>query len=54
LFSHFKDFWPQIDQASFSTAVEDESMVAVIAPWKDDVIEFAVNQLEKFQPCDDY
>ena len=54
LFGHFKDFWPRIDQASFSTAMEDENMATVIAPWKDGVIQFAVNQLEKLQPRDDY
>lgn len=53
LFGHFKDFWPQIDQASFSTALEDESTAAVIAPWKD-IIKFAIAQLECFQPRDDY
>jgi len=29
-------------------------MTAMIAPWKNEVIEFAVAQLEKFQPRDDY
>lgn len=54
LFGHFKDFWPRIDQTSFSTATEDEQMAGMIAPWKDEVIEFAVAQLAKFQPRDDY
>lgn len=54
LFGHFKDFWPRIDQTSFTTALNDESTAAVIAPWKDDVIQFAMAQLEKLQPRDDY
>jgi len=54
LFSHFKDFWPHIDQDSFSTAAEDENLAVVIAAWKDDVIMFALDELEKFQPRDDY
>ena len=29
-------------------------MAVIIAPWKDDVIIFALGQLEKFQPRDDY
>jgi len=54
LFSHFKDFWPHIDQDSFCTAAEDENLAVMIAAWKDDVIMFALGQLEKFQPRDDY
>jgi len=54
LFLHFKDIWPRIDKTSFSTAMKDESMSSIIAPWKDGVIEFAVNQLQKYQPRDDY
>jgi len=54
LFSHFKDFWPRVDQGSFCTAVEDENLADMITPWKDDVIMFALGQLEKFQPRDDY
>jgi len=54
LFSYFKEFWPRIDHSSFCTATQDESMETVIAPWKDGVIQFAVDQLEKLQPRDDY
>lgn len=54
LFGHYKDFWPRVDQASFSTAMEDESVAVMIAPWKDNAIEFATAQLEKYQPRDDY
>lgn len=54
LFGHFKDFWPRIDQDSFCPATEDDNLKATVVPWKDDVIEFALGQLEKFQPRDDY
>src|SRR5688572_30193234 len=30
LFGHFKVFWPRIDQATFSTDIEDEQMAARI------------------------
>lgn len=53
-FGHFKDFWPRINQQSFCTAVEDDTLAIMIAPWKDDVIKFALAQLKKFQPRDDY
>src|SRR6218665_322089 len=54
LFGHFKDFWPRINPDSFCPAIEDENLAIIIAPWKDDVITFAIGQLEKFQPRDDY
>lgn len=54
LFGNFKDFWPRIDQAAFSTAMNDEGTAAVISPWKDGVIQFATTQLNQFQPRDDY
>lgn len=50
LFGHFKDFWPRIDQDSFCTEIEDKNLADIIAPWKNDVITFALDQLEKFQP----
>ena len=31
LLRHFKDFWPHVDQALFSTAMEDESTAMIIA-----------------------
>jgi len=54
LFGHFKDFWPRIDQDSFCTAAADENLADIIAPWKDDVIKFALGQLQNFQPRDYY
>jgi len=52
--TRFKEYWPQIYQAGYCTALEDESLEAVIAPWKDSVIAFVVSQLKEFQSIDDY
>src|SRR6218665_260509 len=54
LFGHFKVIWHLLDKSSFSTAVEDENMASIIAPWKDSVTEFAIDQLEKRQVRDNY
>src|SRR6218665_2709668 len=53
-FGHFKDFLPRVNQALFTTAMEDDSMAAMIASWKDNVIEFVTAKLEKYQPRDNY
>src|SRR6218665_3530244 len=53
-FGHFKDFLPHVDQVLFTTAMEDDSMAAMIASWKDNVIEFMTAKLEKYQPRDNY
>src|SRR6218665_807141 len=34
--------------------MEDDSTAAVIASWKDNVIEFVTAKLEKYQPRDNY
>lgn len=54
LFSHFRDYWPQLNQTAFSTAADDDNAAMVVAPWKDDVVAFATLQLTEFQPRDDY
>ena len=54
VFSHFRDFWPHVDQAAFCTAMDDENTASVIAPWKDSMIEFAATQLTMSQPLDDF
>ena len=53
LFSHFRDYWPRIDQTAYSAATADENTAMIVAPWKDDVIIFATAQLAEFQPRDD-
>lgn len=54
IFSHFRDYWPRINQSAFSSATDDESTAMIVAPWKDDVITFAMAQLTEFQPRNDY
>jgi len=54
LFGHFREYWPRINQAAFSSALNDNSTAAVIVSWKDSVISYAVDQLQRFQPRDDY
>jgi hypothetical protein len=54
IFGHFKDYRPSIGQASFSTAMDDETTAAMVAPWNDTVIAFASTQLGEFQPRDEY
>src|SRR6218665_1053987 len=53
-FRHFKDFLPRVNQTLFTTAIEDDSMAAMIASWKDNVIEFVTAKVEKYQPRDNY
>jgi len=45
IFGHFGDYWPKIDQATFSTAMDDMTTAIVVAPSKDWFIRFAVEQL---------
>src|SRR6218665_4049552 len=52
LFGHFKVIWHLLDKSSFSTAVEDENMASIIAPWKDSVTEFAIDQLQRNAKCE--
>jgi hypothetical protein len=54
IFGHFKDYWPSINQAAFSTAMDDERTAALVTPWKDIVINVAMDQLSQTQPRDDY
>jgi hypothetical protein len=54
IFGNFREIWPRVDQSSYSTAMQDRRTAATVTPWKDDIIQFALTQLEKFQPRDDY
>ena len=54
IFSHFRDFWPKIDQSLHCRAAADQCLAEVIDPWKDYALEVAVNHLEQFKPHDDY
>src|SRR6218665_2406447 len=52
--TRFKEYRPPIDRAGYCTPLEDDSLAAVIAPWKDSVIAFAIFQLKEFKSRDDY
>ena len=54
IFRHLKDYWPKIDRTSFSTVIKDEVTSAASTSCKEDVMEYAVAQLEWFHPRDDY
>ena len=45
LFSHFRDFWPQIDQVKYRTAMDDKDAAQRVTEIRDDVITFALQQL---------
>ena len=40
MFARFRDYWPKINQALFSTALDDETVASLVS-WKDVVVEFA-------------
>ena len=54
LFSHFRDFWPQIDQAKYRTAMEDKDAAHRVTEIRDNVITFALQQLSTEYHRDDY
>ena len=45
LFSHFRDFCLQIDQAKYRTAMDDKDAAQRVTEIRDDVITFALQQL---------
>lgn len=54
IFKRFKNYWPKIKQRDFQTAVSEQSTWSCIENIAADMIAFANNQLQKFQPRDDY
>jgi len=54
IFGHFRDYWRRIDQSAFLNAIQNEITAVVVASCKDQVIDFAVNQLKTFPTRDDY
>ncbi|KAK3931644.1 Adenine deaminase [Frankliniella fusca] len=54
LFKKFKEFWPKIDVASYQDGPSDETVWEAIEPIRNDTINFVNNQLQKYQPRDDY
>src|SRR5688572_25265174 len=54
IFSHFHDFWPQIDQAKYRTAMDYKDAAQRVTEIRDDVITFALQQLSAENHRDDY
>jgi len=54
IFKRFQAHWPYIDQSSYQTALSDEQTAGIVDDVSHRVISFAENQLENFQPRDDY
>src|SRR5688572_18931558 len=50
LFSHFRDFWPQIDQAKYRTAMDDKDAAQRVTEIREDVITIALQQLSTEKP----
>ena len=48
IFKRFRSKWPTLDKSNFCTASDE------VSDFADDIILFATNQLEQFQPRDDY
>ena len=54
IFKKFQSKWSSIDKTIYSTSLTDEIMAEEVAGCANEVITFALNQLAKFQPRDDY
>jgi len=54
IFKRFQKHWEYIDQSNFKPAVVADDTHNSIADVKDEAIDFAMKQLQTFQPRDDY
>ena len=45
IFGNFREIWPHIDQSSYSTAMQDRRTATIVAPWKDNIIQFVLKRL---------
>ena len=54
LFSHFRDFRPQIDQAKYRTAMENKDIAPCVTEIRHNVVTFALQQLSTEYNRDDY
>jgi len=54
IFKRFKEYWLLIDQMSFQTALTDKTTCNKVSDTANEIIAFAQNQLQTFQPRDDY
>jgi hypothetical protein len=54
LFERFSQAWSQIDKSKPESSVNDETVSAILKPETESIIKFCQNQLQIFQPRDDY
>ena len=54
LFKRFQKYWTAIEKTKFQTVISDAYSAQAVADTADDMIAFAMDQLQKFQPPDDY
>ena len=54
IFSHFRDFWPNIDQSKYRTALDDVDASEHVDDIRESIITFAMQQLNTKHPRDDY
>ena len=54
LFSHFRDFRPQIDQVKYRTAMENKDIAPCVTEIRHNVVTFALQQLSTEYNRDDY
>ena len=50
LFKRFQKYWAAIDKTKFQTVISDACSAQAVADTADDMIAFAMDQLQKFQP----
>lgn len=54
IYKRFKNFWGQIDQTDYKTVTSGPSSLELVQSAAQDMISFAQNQLNVYQPRDDY
>jgi hypothetical protein len=54
IFKKFQAHWASLDKAEYRTALDDEFTASAVADIKDEIITFAMDQLNHQQPRDDY
>ena len=54
IFKRFQQFWKCVDQSNYKTGIDNEEIARSTQNDRDDVISFAMQQLEINEPKDDY
>ncbi len=54
IFQRFEAYWPYIDQSNYQSALSDKQTASAVADISQHMLAFAQDQLEKYQPRDDY